>query len=133
MNEELAELVGAFIGDGFYNVYNDSHNHMEFVGHKKFDKQYLRYLATISEKYFRINPIFKFHSGALRLIIHSKVMNTFFLNLNLPMGKKSDIIEIPQDLYNSKYITNVIRGIFDTDGFVYLDKRKIYKQLYPRI
>ena len=27
----------------------------------------------------------------------------------------------------------IIRGIFDTDGGVFLDKRKIYKTKYPRI
>lgn len=132
MNEELAELIGAFIGDGFYNIYS-GHNHFEITGNLKLDKEYLNYLSDICRRNFDVKSILTYREGALRLIIHSKEINGFLSDLGLPNGKKAHKIKIPEKLLNSRYIKNIIRGIFDTDGFVYLDKRKIYKKPYPRM
>ena len=50
LNKELAELIGAFIGDGFIASYNGSY-HVEFTGHPYHDKEYFNYLAKIATKY----------------------------------------------------------------------------------
>ena len=53
----------------------------------------------------------------------------------IPGGGKSISVKIPKEIIGSgeKFINSTIRGIFDTDGCVFLDKRKIYKNIYPRI
>jgi len=62
-----------------------------------------------------------------------KNIYNFFENLGFPCGAKNKTVRIPNILYNSEMVKDVIRGIFDTDGFLYLDKREIYKKPYARI
>ena len=55
----------------------------------------------------------------------------FKQNLGLPLGKKFEL-EIPKEFIDKKeLLTACIRGIFDTDGCLYLEKKN--NKLYPRI
>lgn len=55
----------------------------------------------------------------------------FKKNLGLPLGKKVDI-KIPEYfLRNSQLKRTVLRGIFDTDGGIYLERKN--RKLYPRM
>lgn len=49
--------------------------------------------------------------------------------LGLPLGKKLNI-KIP-DIFMNKFSVDVVRGVFDTDGCLYLEKKN--NKLYPRI
>jgi intein/homing endonuclease len=61
-------------------------------------------------------------------------MHKYFIEeIGLPAGKKAEYITIPERLLKSKHLNMVIRGIIDTDGYLYLDKRKAYRSPYPRI
>jgi len=50
-------------------------------------------------------------------------------------GVKTYTVSIPKRilLAGDEYIRATIRGIFDTDGTIFFDKRKGYKTPYPRI
>ena len=49
----------------------------------------------------------------------------------MPLGKKFNV-SIPEIFLKSKNLKKaIIRGIFDTDGGIYLEKKN--KKLYPRI
>ena len=134
INSELAELIGAFIGDGFIGRYGKNPSyHVEFCGNVIYDKWYLEYLSKIITKYFDVKPRFKFYRGAFRMLITYKEIHKFFRDLGFPNGIKNKSVKIPDFLYKSKSVNQIIRGLFDTDGFIFIDKRKIYKKPYARI
>ena len=52
----------------------------------------------------------------------------------MPKGKKVYTVKIPEEILKDKNkLIYTLRGIFDTDGCIFVDKRKTYKKLYPRI
>ena len=55
------------------------------------------------------------------------------MGLGFNVGVKNYRVSIPSSIYKSKLVNFVIRGIFDTDGYIFVDKRKIYKTPYVRI
>ncbi len=132
LNKELAELVGAFIGDGHKSKWKNTYC-IEFVGHPILDKEYIEYLSRIIKASFKVNPKIKIREKGVRMTIKYKELYFFFNNLGFKDGSKSANVVIPDVLYNSNLINHVIRGLFDTDGFVFVDKRKIYKLPYVRI
>ena len=137
ISSELAEEVGWHIGDGsmnFYKNYGKDRGFYQLRGHIKDDK--LHYLK-------RIKPLFKkLYSLDLSLrempstqvfgfqIWRDDLVN-FKKKLGLPLGRK-DNISIPQIFFKNKNLKKaVLRGIFDTDGGIYLEKKN--NKLYPRI
>ena len=52
-----------------------------------------------------------------------------------PKGKKVYSVKIPEEIMNGKkeLLYATVRGIFDTDGCIYFDKRARYRKPYPRI
>lgn len=137
ISEELGEEVGWHIGDGSMNFYNQDGKLKGFYqlrGHIEDDRQH--YIE-------RIKPIFKYLYDldiSLREMLSTRVFGfqiwnndliKFKQDLGLPLGKKFDI-EIPKIfLENIKLKSAVIRGIFDTDGGVYLSNKN--NKLYPRL
>ncbi|MFH1420689.1 MAG: LAGLIDADG family homing endonuclease [Candidatus Aenigmatarchaeota archaeon] len=132
LDSELAELIGAFIGDGFIGRYGGSY-HVEFVGNIKLDRDYLMYLSNIITSHFNVKPRTVIHAGAIRLIITYKELHTFFKNIGFTDGIKNKSVSIPENLLNSDLIKHLVRGLFDTDGYLFIDRRKIYKTPYVRI
>tara|TARA_Y100000310_G_scaffold316827_1_gene369009 strand:- start:25 stop:1029 length:1005 start_codon:yes stop_codon:yes gene_type:complete len=138
LTAELSELLGAFIGDGFTNKYGRTYV-VQFTGHAKLDNNYL------SKKLFNLvkkicpnaRPILrKTDANTLRLTINSKEL--FYLltkRFKFPAGKKSHTVVIPREVVESDQtvLSNCIRGIFDTDGCVFVDRRETYSKPYIRI
>ncbi len=134
LDDELAELIGAFIGDGFIGSYGISgSHHVEFSGNASYEMEYYKHLSKIITSHFEVRPRFKIVEGTIRMLITYKELFLFFKDLGFPVGVKNYKVTIPEGLYCSPLIRYVIRGIFDTDGFFYLDKRGIYKKPYPRL
>lgn len=132
LNKNLAELIGAFIGDGFIGKYN-SHYHVEFIGNSNFDSEYFDFLSKIITDNFNVKPRIKIKENTIRMIVTYKELYFFFHNLGFNTGIKNDKVFIPTNLYRSQLNKYVIRGLFDTDGYLFIDKRKIYKNPYVRI
>ena len=129
--EKIAELTGAIIGDGHIAK---NGKQIELVGHPIKDKEYLYTIGSFGNEIFNLAFKKTVRERALRIIFNSKKMNDYFVNeIGIPRGKKSDIVEIPEVYINSPYLKNVIRGIFDTDGYLFYDKRELYTKPYPRI
>ena len=68
-------------------------------------------------------------------VIGFQIWNDNLINfkekLGLPLGKKLEI-QIPQRFLDKKPLAiAVLRGIFDTDGGIYIEKKN--KKLYPRM
>lgn len=140
LTPELCEVAGAFIGDGCFNLYKNKLYHVEFSGDRRYDLSY--YLETIlpiiKAIIPEINPhiLFPKHqNNTLRVVLSSKkifyLLKDFF---GFVPGKKAHTIFIPSQILDSEvFIRATVRGIFDTDGCVFLDKRGAYKRPYPRI
>ncbi len=136
----LCEVIGAFIGDGFFNCYKNKSYHMEFSGDSRYDLNYYQnvIIPTIKEFFPNVNPkIYKVKKrNSIRIIFYSKEIFTFWKDfLGFKPGVKTYTVKIPQVIIESggEYMRATIRGIFDTDGCVFFDRRKSYANPYPRI
>lgn len=137
ISEELAEEIGWHIGDGSMNYYNNRGKLRGFYqlrGHIEDDKKhYEKRIIPIFKKLFDIDINLR-EMPSTRVIgfqIWNNDLIKFKEKLTLPLGKKYNI-KIPKILLkNNKLKKAVLRGIFDTDGGIYLEKKN--NKLYPRI
>lgn len=133
---DLCEFIGAIIGDGFTNKYNNFYQ-TQITGDKHLDLEYYhKVLKPICEKLFSITPKIVERSGGLRLNMYSKRLFEMLTNrFHIPAGKKCYSVKIPEEILKSeeKFVNATLRGMFDTDGGIGLDKRKTYKKPYIRI
>ena len=131
INQDLAELVGAHIGDGSMGFYQ-GHPAISFVGHPEEDKEYINWILSRYNKYFYINSKLRKWSRVLGFQSFSRDAFNFLISLGIPSGKKNNI-DIPENIKKSrkKILAACIRGIWDTDGTVYFEKTK--RGLYPRL
>ncbi len=135
LTPKLAEVLGTFIGDGFFNKYNSSY-FIQFAGDSRYDYDYYKnviipYINTIIPN----KPYIRIKGNSMWITFYSKYL--FYLLLkrfNMVTGKKVYTIQIPDEILNNKNLLKyTIRGIIDTDGCIYYDKRIIYKKPYLRI
>lgn len=140
LSEEICELIGAYIGDGHLNIHTHGRTYiLQFSGNSDLDLDYYETnIIPIIKRLFNKSPglVKVKNSKIMRLNCYSKEIGLFLKDrFNLTLGAKTHIVKIPDEIINSdkKYIYATIRGIFDTDGCVFLDKRKIYRKPYPRI
>ena len=64
-----------------------------------------------------------------------KIFNCLTNRFGFVAGNKTFTVKIPNEILaaEEKLVFATIRGIFDTDGCVFIDKRKIYHKPYGRI
>ena len=136
LSEEICEFIGAIIGDGFTNKYRNLYQ-TQITGDKNLDKEYYeKVLKNICEKSFKINPKISIRTRGIYLNVYSKrLFEMLTKRFNIPAGVKCYSVKIPTEIINAegKFIRSTLRGMFDTDGGVGLDKRKIYRKPYIRI
>ena len=134
---ELAEETGWHMGDGSMNFYKNG-KHIgglyQLRGHIEDDKPH--YIE-------RIKPVFKMLYGidiSLREMPSTRVFGfqiwsnelvKFKESLGLKTGPKLDLVIPSNFLKTDELKSAVIRGIFDTDGCIYLEKKN--NKLYPRM
>src|SRR3989344_7107211 len=138
LNIELCELVGAFIGDGYLSRYGKNGIVVGLTGNAILDEEYLKsHLVSIVKRYFpSARPSFSYRNdeNTLQLRFYSLELANFLLSLGFLPGIKTRTVKIPSIIeQDKKLLYATIRGIFDTDGCLFLDKRKKYKKPYPRI
>jgi len=137
-SEELAEETGLHIGDGTMNFYNNQgklKGSYALRGHINDDKEH--YNNIINKLYLNLynlnlslrdmpkDGVYGFQKWS------SNLVNFKHKILGLTLGKKLNI-KIPDILTKKeKFVSSVIRGIFDTDGTIYLEPKR--GKLYPRI
>lgn len=137
ITEDLAEEIGWHIGDGSMNYYLSK-------GYKRGIYQLRGHIEDDKAHYIqRIKPIFKEIYGidiSLREMPSTRVFGfqiwgkdlvKFKQSLGLKVGPKIDIVIPDKFLTEDRFKIGIIRGIFDTDGCVYLEKRKT--GFYPRL
>ncbi|MFH1387683.1 MAG: LAGLIDADG family homing endonuclease [Patescibacteria group bacterium] len=139
-NKEICEFIGAFIGDGYIGNYGKRKNQflIGISGDQKLDEDYLKnYLRPLIIRNFPFTKpklYYRKDENTLMLRIYCKKLYNLFLRFGFTKGRKSNSIKIPEQILKNEELMNAtIRGIFDTDGCIFLDRRKVYKKPYPRI
>ncbi len=136
LSEELCEFVGVVIGDGCTNK-SQHHYYVLITGDKVLDNDYyFRVLKPICQKIFRIEPRIIFRSCGINLHICSKrVFELLTQRFEIPAGVKCYAVKIPQEILDAPehMLRATLRGMFNTDGGVGFDKRKVYVKPYVRV
>jgi hypothetical protein len=137
ISSELAEEIGWHIGDGSMNFYKNRGKFKGFYqlrGHIEDDKEhYFQRIKPLFERLFNVQ--IRIRKMPFTRVIGFQIWNDdlvkFKEKVGLPLGKKLKV-EIPKKfLLNKKLKKAVLRGIFDTDGGIYLEKKN--NKLYPRL
>jgi len=134
LTNNMCELIGSIIGNG--NIYDGRPWFVEMTGHPTEELTYFEgRLKPIVFNELNYIPRTYFHSGAVRFKINSKQFVIWLKKLGIPTRReKCHNVLIPEEICISwERSKNCIRGIFDTDGCVHFDKRKVYTRPYPRI
>jgi len=134
MSPLLAEEVGLHLGDGSMNYYNGKGLY-QLRGHMKDDKNhYEKRIKYLYKEIFNLDLNLREmpSCGVYGFQIWSNELIDFKYNiLKLPLGKKRNF-SIPKEIIkNKKFWKYFLRGYFDTDGCLYLEKKK--NGHYPRI
>lgn len=137
LDKKLAHFIGLFIGDGFTNKYGSGYI-VQFTGDLKEKSFYEGNFAKDCILLFGMKPKIKLDrcSKAIRVNFYSKdLFNLITKRFKISSGRKSHTVLIPDEILNSneEILLSCIRGIYDAEGCVFLDKRHIYKKPYVRI
>jgi intein/homing endonuclease len=137
LNENLAEFIGAFVGDGCLSEYKRSDREKGTIKEVSFtgawEKDYPYYkdvIQPILMKNFNISGTIKHRKDddSLRLRIFRQPIFVFLLNLGFNFGPKSNNVVIPEKILNDSLLHKAfLRGLFNTDGSIYKRYNKQYK------
>ncbi len=138
LNDEICEFVGAFIGDGYLSRYGKEGLVVGITGNIHLDEEYIKdHITRLVKKYFpSVRPSFSYRKddNTLQLRFYSRELSLFLISLGFSPGIKTRTIKIPSLIEQDKRLLYAtIRGIFDTDGCLFFDRRACYKTPYPRI
>ncbi len=134
LSKDLCEFVGAFIGDGYVS----DGSTVGISGHSELDKKYHGYLSGKATKLFGLNAGIvksKDKNGIYLKLYSTNLYKMFTGRFSFPKGSKTYTVKIPDEILaaSEDCVFAAVRGIFDTDGCVFFDKRKAYAKPYPRI
>lgn len=134
MSSKLAEFIGISMGDGSLTTYQAT-----ISLNSTDDANYINYVTKLAEELFGICPkINKLTSSNCTNIVFSSVeLIEFLQSMGLPKGDKIRAnLDIPEWIRcDDDYTKNCLRGLFDTDGSVYLETHNIDGRIYsyPRL
>ncbi len=131
LTAQFAEFIGIMLGDGGITKYQ-----IRITLNKIDDKDYVVYVRKLINKIFREYPSLEFKKGkAVDLVVSGKNLVQLLLSYGLVKGDKiKQQIKIPSWINTSdEFKLSVLRGLFDTDGSVYLDKHYKKKIVYKSI
>ncbi len=137
ISSELAEEIGWHIGDGSMNFYKNRGKLKGFYqlrGHIEDDKEhYEKRIKYLFKKLFDIE--IRIRDMPSTRVVGFQIWNDnlieFKKKFGLPLGKKYEIAIPKELLVNINLKKAVIKGLFDTDGGIYLERKN--KKLYPRM
>ncbi len=128
---ELAEMIGIFMGDGHMGEYQSTivTNSETDLGHAKYIRNLIEGLFNMSVS-FRIRPDRK----ACVLVVSSKEFCRYLRQQGMTGNKVRHGVTIPEWIKrNDEYANVFIRGLFDTDGCVFLDTHRIKGRIYHHL
>ncbi|MEW6035396.1 MAG: LAGLIDADG family homing endonuclease [Candidatus Micrarchaeota archaeon] len=133
LNEDLAEVIGAFIGDGCISSYYEGERRRSvvlFTGNWKNDRVYYRktIVPAIRKEFGGKRIIYhRKDDNSLRYVLCDRTIISFFLKSGMPVGVKGNKLKVPIEIRKSERLAKAcIRGIFNTDGSIYRRYSKKY-------
>lgn len=125
----LAEFIGVLFGDGHVGRYQTS-----ITLDSKTDLEYAKYLKTAIKEHFGVVATMSFRKNAraLDLTISSVLFSKQMVRFGMVEGNKlQEGLHIPEWVISSRVYTQAfLRGLFDTDGCVYSELKKIKGKKY---
>jgi len=118
LNEQLAEFIGVYLGDGTINEYQ-----IRISGDYRYDLPYYNYLSKIIFELFGIWPSIhkeKNRNTALLLISSKNICSLLNKKFEIKYGHKiKNKTIIPKQILNDERLSIAcLRGLIDTDGYV---------------
>lgn len=126
INPEIAEIMGAFIGDGWIEKRGSA---IYITGDKIEDKEYYdNFLACLfTNNFLYIKPKEFPYWGVYGVSCYKKQVIKKCIELGFQQGKKVFDTKIPESIIQSRdyeVLKAVIRGIFDTDGSFWCERSR---------
>jgi len=128
-NEKTAELIGIILGDGTLAIkWRDREKknsyRFEICLNRIKEKDYVEYVKELLRNIFQIEPniFIDKRSNGISLRLNKKSIVEALIHLGLKSGnKKFNQVSVPDWIKkNKKYIIACLRGLFDTDGSIFL-------------
>ena len=118
----LAEILGILNGDGHISKINNEICVVSSI----LEKDYVLYIKKLFEKQFNLKFKMQKQHNKLKLRTYSKKLAELLnKKYKTPRGKKTGKLRIPKQIFNSKkMLTFYIKGLFDTDGTIYIRRKK---------
>jgi len=115
-NETLAEFFGIMLGDGHLSHYQI----VVTLGSK--EVLYVNYVVDLIEKLFGVRPKIGIRKNEQYRDIYlgSKALSRWLTKEGLVYNKVLSQVDVPRWIFKKKlFMTNFLRGFFDTDGSIY--------------
>ena len=127
-SEELAEMIGIILGDGSINNYQ-----VRITLSSKVDKDYAIFVKKLMQRVFNESPSImeRVKYNTIELTISGVGLVEILEQLGLKRGNKiAHQVSFPKWILNNpQYRSACVRGLFDTDGGLYLHKKGLKKYL----
>lgn len=127
LSEDLAEFIGALLGDGclsryFSNSEGIYRHEVAFTGSNTDFPYYANFLKPTLKNSFGLNGrLFVRKDRSTRFHIRSKKAYLFFANLGIQSGIKTEDLRLPDEIIRKNNLSiAAIRGVYNTDGCIYL-------------
>jgi len=120
LDEDLAYLIGFFLGDGCYSPEKGNPNRFTISINKEKAEKYIGGLSPIIKEKFNAKPIIEYREpNNIQLHFHSFEFKLILMKLGL-LGKKAPEKFIPDVFFNTKkeIQENLLRGLLQSDGFI---------------
>ena len=118
---KLAEFIGIMQGDGHLGEYQ-----VLMATNSETDVDHARFVGRLGKKLFGVTPAIRprKHEKTIQVVFSSKRMVRVINQFGMPIGNKIDHgLAIPNwVLCSLVYKRAFIRGLFDTDGCIFLDR-----------
>ena len=136
MSEELAELTGIHFGDGSLYLDNKYNYNLTYSCNLAEDAEFIEYVNYLFNKLFdiRLHILIQKRRNCIALRIRSKNLFFFFNQvLKIPIGRKTNL-SIPYWIKSDKiFLAAFLRGLFDTDGCITIQKFSKYQYILVKI
>lgn len=131
-SRKLAEIFGILAGDGHVGLYQVS-----MTTNARTDRQHALYVQKLLAELFRtdVSITKRKTSNAVVVVLSSRQASDFFVSNGLVQGNKVHAqLGVPTWIQNNTaYSRAFTRGLFDTDGSVYVDLHRINGRVYQNI
>jgi len=128
----FAEFVGIVIGDGHVDRYQTT-----ISTNSETDFAHAEYVRNLAHTLFGIPVTINSRSSSLvvAVVISSKAVCDLMCRQGIPQGSKQRLgIRFPDWIVKSgEYTKSCVRGLFDTDGCVFLDTHRIRGKSYQSV